>query len=171
MRAETWYSAKEAVKAALADRVEDFKPVEPDGKATNAWDLSIFTYAGRDAAPAPDAAAEHFVGEQGPEIVTLPDGVPIPTGPDTSDPDDAPTPADDLNLGDWDPAAFATAVAAAVEPALNFDPDLFRAAVAVATNDAPAPEQPTPTVTPPAEEPAFVINPREFARALREATL
>ena len=48
MKAETWYSAAEAVEAGLADRVaEDVKP-----KAL-AHDLSIFTYAGRANAPAP----------------------------------------------------------------------------------------------------------------------
>lgn len=50
MQKETWYSADEAVAAGLADRV--------DAKAKSAkskFDLSIFAYAGRDAAPAPDA--------------------------------------------------------------------------------------------------------------------
>ncbi len=50
MRAETWYSAAEAVTAGLADSV-----VERDGSdgASNAWDLSIYAHAGRDKAPAP----------------------------------------------------------------------------------------------------------------------
>lgn len=48
MRAETWYSADEAVAAGLADRVEQARP-----KAENRFDLSVFAYAGRDAAPAP----------------------------------------------------------------------------------------------------------------------
>lgn len=47
MRDETWYSASEAVTAGLADSV-----VERDG-ASNAWDLSIYAYAGRQAAPDP----------------------------------------------------------------------------------------------------------------------
>ena len=48
MRAETWYSAEEAVVAGLAD--------EWDGSAATqaaAFDLSRFTFAGRSAAPAP----------------------------------------------------------------------------------------------------------------------
>lgn len=54
MRAETWYSAQEAVDAGLADRV-DAKAASGDGDAAqkNAFDLSIFNYAGRRAAPAP----------------------------------------------------------------------------------------------------------------------
>ncbi len=48
MQAETWYSADEAVSAGLADRVEKAQP-----KAENAFDLSVFTYAGRGDAPAP----------------------------------------------------------------------------------------------------------------------
>lgn len=53
MRAETWFSADEAVEAGLADRVE--KPgkdkASADSKAR--FDLTIFNYAGRRAAPAP----------------------------------------------------------------------------------------------------------------------
>ncbi len=56
MRAETWYTAEEAVKAGLADRV-DGEESEPD--ATNRFDLSIFAHAGRSNAPAPAVAASH----------------------------------------------------------------------------------------------------------------
>lgn len=55
MEAETWYTAEEAVAAGLADRVDDRKKVD-DPKAR--FDLSIFTYAGRDAAPAPAATID-----------------------------------------------------------------------------------------------------------------
>ena len=47
MRAETWYSAEEAVSAGLADMVQGAS------SADNSWDLSVFSYAGREAAPAP----------------------------------------------------------------------------------------------------------------------
>lgn len=50
MEAETWYSAQEAVDAGLADRLDD-KPA--DAAAKNRFDLSVFAYAGREAAPAP----------------------------------------------------------------------------------------------------------------------
>ncbi|MFD7045845.1 head maturation protease, ClpP-related, partial [Rhodococcus jostii] len=59
MRAETWYSAQEAVDAGLADRIDtqrgDDTGTEVAAKAS--FDLSIFTYAGRTAAPAPKALA------------------------------------------------------------------------------------------------------------------
>lgn len=48
MQTETWYSAEEAVAAGLADRVDEKKT-----EAKNSFDLSIFNYAGRAAAPAP----------------------------------------------------------------------------------------------------------------------
>lgn len=51
MREEVWFNAQEAVDAGLADSV--------DGEAQstqNRWDLSIFNYAGREAAPSPAAA-------------------------------------------------------------------------------------------------------------------
>lgn len=51
MRAETWYSADEAVEAGLADEVAGAKGQDPG----NSWDLSIFNYAGRAQAPAPAA--------------------------------------------------------------------------------------------------------------------
>ncbi len=54
MKAETWYSADEAVAAGLADRV-----VEPEDAAVAAraqkYDLSAFRFAGRAAAPPPSA--------------------------------------------------------------------------------------------------------------------
>lgn len=50
MDAETWYDAEEAVASGLADRAEAAK----DGADARAsFDLSIFAYAGRAAAPAP----------------------------------------------------------------------------------------------------------------------
>lgn len=52
MAAETWFSAEEAVAAGLADRV-DAAPADTGAKAR--FDLSIFAYAGRDKAPAPQA--------------------------------------------------------------------------------------------------------------------
>lgn len=48
MRAETWYDADEAVAAGLADR-----KMSGNVNAANAFDLSIFNYAGRSAAPKP----------------------------------------------------------------------------------------------------------------------
>lgn len=48
MRAETWFSADEAVEAGLADEVRG-----RDTAAKNSFDLSVFTYAGRDKAPQP----------------------------------------------------------------------------------------------------------------------
>lgn len=55
MTAETWYTADEAVAAGLADRVLAVEGASAaDGqKAKARFDLSVFAYAGRDAAPAP----------------------------------------------------------------------------------------------------------------------
>lgn len=51
MRAETWYTAEEAVSAGLADRVQ-----EKQAEVTNRFDFSIFNYAGRAKAPDPQPA-------------------------------------------------------------------------------------------------------------------
>ncbi|MEO3929247.1 head maturation protease, ClpP-related [Micromonosporaceae bacterium B7E4] len=58
MRAETWYTAAEAVEAGLADEAVDVAPEDPPVKA--AWDLAGFAwaYAGRDAAPPPKLPAK-----------------------------------------------------------------------------------------------------------------
>lgn len=54
MLEETWYSADEAVEVGLADRVEGAAQVVEDGGAPeNRFDLSMFRYSGRAAAPAP----------------------------------------------------------------------------------------------------------------------
>lgn len=68
MRAETWYSADEAVEAGLADKVGAIKngkrkPLSQESeeeagqseseKPSNAWNLSFYAYSGRSEAPAP----------------------------------------------------------------------------------------------------------------------
>jgi len=55
MRAESWFSAQEAVDAGLADRVEGLDVVDEDLAAAASFDLSQFTYPGRNAAPSPHA--------------------------------------------------------------------------------------------------------------------
>ncbi len=54
MAKETWYTGEEAVAAGLADTFDD-PPRAVSFAPTNEspWDLSIFRYAGRSAAPAP----------------------------------------------------------------------------------------------------------------------
>ncbi|MEV0197364.1 head maturation protease, ClpP-related [Nonomuraea sp. NPDC050691] len=68
MQAETWFTAAEAVAAGLADEVaehstpDDTTQDAPDDNAKAracAWDLSVFHYAGREQAPAPNLAAVH----------------------------------------------------------------------------------------------------------------
>jgi ATP-dependent Clp endopeptidase proteolytic subunit ClpP len=53
MKAETWYTAQEAVDAGLADEVQGSPKA-----ATNRFDLSVFAYAGRDKAPEPVLKSE-----------------------------------------------------------------------------------------------------------------
>lgn len=49
MRAETWYTAQEALDAGLCDAITG----QGSGDMSAKWDLSIFNYAGRAQAPAP----------------------------------------------------------------------------------------------------------------------
>lgn len=52
MRAETWFTADEAVAAGLADRADGAEPADQTAAAA-LFDLSIFAHAGRAAAPSP----------------------------------------------------------------------------------------------------------------------
>jgi len=62
MAAETWYTAPEAVKAGLADRVSDAQP----STAQAAWDLGVYDNA---PAPAPEPVAAQLAPEPEPEPV------------------------------------------------------------------------------------------------------
>jgi len=57
MRAETWYSAEEAVKAGLADRVGDTDSPSELETVTASWNYSFYNYDGRNSAPAPRLVA------------------------------------------------------------------------------------------------------------------
>lgn len=77
MKAETWYTAEEAVAAGLADRVDRPARQEADALAharqlVAGWDLTLFRYPGRDHAPAPTNGAE-TVGQVVAGATPLPD--------------------------------------------------------------------------------------------------
>lgn len=84
MQTESWYSAQEAVDAGLADSIAT-KAADASGDGTdpaNRFDLSIFTYAGRDAAPAPVLpAAERTPRGVATEIVDRPSAGGTPPEP------------------------------------------------------------------------------------------
>lgn len=82
MVGEAWYSAEEAVDAGLADRVDTKKTAD----AKNRFDLTIFTYAGRDAAPAPAAAERPDPAPS--EEATAPDTAPETVPEVAADEDD-----------------------------------------------------------------------------------
>jgi len=71
MRAETWYTADEAVAAGLADRVAKIAPKPETEDASNRFDLSIFAHAGRQNAPAPAVNSHH---ERKPKPLSLVNG-------------------------------------------------------------------------------------------------
>jgi len=78
MKAETWYSAAEAVAAGLADRLDSDTDDEPEADADVAalFDLSMYAHAGRAAASAPvpvAAMASHRKERPMPETLTRAD--------------------------------------------------------------------------------------------------
>ncbi|MGW6502957.1 head maturation protease, ClpP-related [Nonomuraea angiospora] len=104
MLAETWYTADEAVEVGLADELmvppKTDEPDGPDDAATRmaaAWDLSVFRYAGRAAAPPPSppesSAGERAITDQ---ASAPPPRIPAAAAPlvpaETSPPEPAPAP-------------------------------------------------------------------------------
>jgi ATP-dependent Clp endopeptidase proteolytic subunit ClpP len=136
MKTETWFSADEAKTAGLVDEVASTPT--PKGMPRNTWDLSIFNFAGRSAAPDPFALAEETVEEE----VEPPTVVPAREDDPAVEPDPVealvPTPEPEpLILAAFDPAQFRDAIKAA--SVLPFDPADFRDAMTGLAHDAPAP--------------------------------
>lgn len=93
MRAETWYTAQEAVDAGLADEV--MQPKRKTGDQGNEvpdrsdqWDLSIFRHSGREAAPGPtratavgphESSSKEGMWDKGTNEGRLPSPVPLAT--------------------------------------------------------------------------------------------
>jgi ATP-dependent Clp endopeptidase proteolytic subunit ClpP len=104
MKAETWYTAAEAVEAGLADEMLDADPEEEDEDADteNKWDLSkIFNYAGRDKAPSPKQIREQVrnqlkeasMGKTAPKATTEGTQPSEPSTQNPPEPGGQPTPA------------------------------------------------------------------------------
>jgi ATP-dependent protease ClpP protease subunit len=99
MEAESWYTAEEAVADGLADRVakpirQEQPPEEEAPRLAAKWDLSIFSYAGRENAPAPALGAAPALTDSG----VMAAAQPLPDELDevfTGNPADAP--ADDAH--------------------------------------------------------------------------
>lgn len=185
MRGEQWYTADEAVAAGLADEVmaapkkrgAESAAARADVGPAAGWDLSVFRYPGRDAAPAPDATAAPepvpvrerivasavtatapgtltYVGEFGPELVQLPaDAVVGPAPADTPEPVAEAVPA-------VEPEPVAEPVAASVEPVVEPEP-----AEPAASEPDPAPIQPEPVAATAGAFPASRVTPAEPAPA------
>ncbi len=128
MRGEQWYTPDEAVAAGLADEVmaaPKKRAAEPAAarageRPAAEWDLSVFRYAGREAAPAPAAAgrerivasvAPEPVGEAGPELVHLPAGTVVEAAPPAEEQAD-PDPLAAQPAGDPEPVVVPEAAAA-----------------------------------------------------------
>lgn len=79
MRKEVWYTAQEAVDAGLADRVDDAVEKKDDKSPEDRWDLSVFNYAGRAAAPAPQTVPVNGTKESS---VSKPIQIPTPATPE-----------------------------------------------------------------------------------------
>jgi len=133
MTAETWYTAAEAVEAGLADEVSSTRTSSDDNSSQNSWDLSIFNYAGREQAPAPD------VPRASADPALVPEPAAEPTAPAAEEPTEAPEPP----VGDQpdEPEAPAPAETPEEPPAPAPEADCWDAITAHLINPpAPSPE-------------------------------
>lgn len=83
MAAETWFTAEEAVAVGLADEVMPMRttksedadaepePASAMAQMSRSWDLSMYTYAGRDAAPAPDIKSPSAATAAAGQVITI----------------------------------------------------------------------------------------------------
>ncbi|MCZ4300770.1 head maturation protease, ClpP-related [Microbacterium oxydans] len=118
MKAETWYTAEEAVAAGLADRLDS--DTATDAAAAH-FDLSMFAHAGRAAAPAPVPVAALASPRKEPRMNRAQLAAALAAGQITQEQHDAAlaafnvvTPATDAAPAA--PAALAPAIAAPGEP-------------------------------------------------------
>jgi len=147
MKEESWFNAEEAKAAGLvssiygeaADDDSDKEPVE------NRWDLSIFTHAGREEAPAPQL-------DRPVAVVT------------TVEPSEAEV--DEWEFGDGVLEGAATVLQDALAEPFEFDPDVLREAVRERATNAPAPPTVRPRYDSPTDDPLDNIG-----TILREALL
>lgn len=83
MKAETWYTAEEAVAAGLADKIGDVQrgharsEPEPVPAASNRWNLTFYAYNGREHAPAPVLPAPDSVTPPAPQPAPVVDLAPV----------------------------------------------------------------------------------------------
>jgi ATP-dependent protease ClpP protease subunit len=153
MRAETWYDAEEAVEAGLADEVKARTPAEDDEEespaaADDSFDLSVFTYAGRDHAPAPQLRPAARAAGPAPAAAEQ-----------TSGDGDVFAEVDDEQM-----ASLGETLADLFDPTGGYDPQVLGALIGDVYADAPAP----PTLPPPPERPRTVIPIEELIQGIQE---
>lgn len=136
MKTETWFNAEEAKAAGLVDEIT--AAGSPRSMPRNDWDLSIFNFAGRAAAPDPFA-----VPPEPPAVE--PPAAEVPAVAAESAPalvSEPLAPVEPLAFAAFDPVHFRDAITAAA--VLPFDPADFRDAMQGLAHEAPAPPPITP---------------------------
>ncbi|EQM75911.1 MULTISPECIES: head maturation protease, ClpP-related [Microbacterium] len=155
MKAETWYSAEEAVAAGLADRLAS-APTEADAPAAH-FDLSMYAHAGRAAAPAPVPVAALAAPRKEPRMNREQLAAALAAGQITQEQHDAALAA--LNIVSAEPAPAAALAPAAGAPGV---------AVPVEYATGPQGAQPAP-VARITERPQSLMNVARDAAALIHA--
>lgn len=157
MKAETWYTAEEAVAAGLADRIDGSAEPADDPAAAARFDLSMFAHAGRAAAPAPIPAAAMAAPRKEPRMNRAQLAAALAAGQITQEQHDAALAA--LNV--VAPADAAPAAPAA--PAAALAPSAGIPGVAVPTEYAAGPQgSPSP-------EARVTERPRSLMNVARDA--
>jgi hypothetical protein len=175
MRAETWYSAEEAVDAGLADDVAPKARGKRRGMADveDRWDLTIFKHQGRDQAPTPTIRpANRHAPAAGDTIPTGGPGSGEDETPGSTNSEPGPAGADATldpfaELEDELFAGLADEFRDAVDDSFDgYDPDVVRTAITEPAENAPAPPVVTPQVASTAPD---HVSLEAFGHALWEA--
>lgn len=136
MKAETWFSAEEAVEFGLADEVAQ----DDNRRIDNKWDMSNFRFKNREEAPSPTLGIRPATLRErvrnvsvDPPVIARKAGAP-PEGGGVVEP-----------TFQFDPASFTTAMRYAADPPVetveapfDFDPLIFRAMMIDRSASAPA---------------------------------
>jgi ATP-dependent protease ClpP protease subunit len=159
MAAETWFFADEAVAAGLADEVakpmrrsDEDEDMPCDDRALAAsWDLSVYNYAGREQAPAPDLATVNAATP--PHLADGGSGEEDQAGAEPK-------------AAAFDPVVFRAATVAALDPMPDYQPEHMRSLMAGVAGDAPAAPAPVrveAAYVPPPVDTAPAAEPRQVA--------
>jgi ATP-dependent protease ClpP protease subunit len=166
MKAETWYTAQEAVDAGLADEVRALPERDAADAEKVAARFDLAAYANRPAVLFAQAVDEVVDDEPEPETDEPDEVVEPDLEPEADEPDEDAEP----DLDEDAVTSLSAAFMAALNKPIIFDPGTIRAAITMGAVDCPAPTIPVPDEPVTDTEPLLALSlGSTIKRATREA--